>query len=95
MPSPAGLRSPPFLKCCAANVTFNSSASAAVTTAYNDVCRQQLALPKNANQTAAITSVVTICAQPAPTNVVVGALDIAAVDVALAPPLLSKVKIKV
>ena len=89
--------SPPCLAGCAANGTFNSSASAAVTTAYNDVCPAMgalAALPKNANQTAAYNAAVTICAQPAPTNVVVGALDIVAVDAALAP-LLSKVKIKV
>lgn len=80
---------------CASNGTLNSSASAVVTAAYNDVCPAVPALgalPMNANQMAAYKAAVTICAQPAPTNVVVGALDIVAVDVALSP-LLSKVKI--
>ena len=81
---------------CASNGMLNSSASAVVTGAYNDVCPALPALgalPMNSNQTAAYKAAVTICAAGAPTNVVVGALDIVAVDAALAP-LISKVKIK-
>ena len=82
---------------CASNGVLNASASSAVTTAYNAVCPSVAALaalPKNAGQTSAYNAAVTICASPAPTNVIVAGLDIIAVDAALAP-LLSKVKIKV
>lgn len=81
---------------CTSTGMLTPAAQANVTNAYNIVCPSVAALgglQMNANQAKAYAAAEEICANGAPTNVVVAGLDIIAVQAALAP-LIAKVKIK-
>lgn len=81
---------------CTSTGMLTPGAQDAVTNAYNIVCPSVAALgglAMNTQQAKAYGAAVAICANGAPTNVVVAGLDIIAVQAALAP-LIAKVKIK-
>ena len=85
---------------CASTGALTPAAQASVTAAFNNVCPavtsgalDPLSAKFNANVQAAYASAKTICANGAPTNIVVAGLDIMAVE-PLLEPYLAKIKIK-
>ena len=83
---------------CASTGELTPAAQASVTAAFNNVCPavasgalDPLSAKFNANVQAAYASAKTICANGAPTNIVVAGLDILAVEPLLAP-YLAKIK---
>ena len=85
---------------CASTGELTPAAQASVTAAFNRVCPvvssgalDPLAGKFNANVRAAYASAKSICANGAPTNIVVAGLDIIAVEPIL-EPYLAKIKVK-
>ena len=75
---------------CTSAGQFTPSASAAINTAYNDVCNALPALgpvsaTMNADAKNAYAQAQTICAASAPTNAIAAGVDILAVENALLP----------
>ena len=85
---------------CANTGQLTPAAQASVTAAFNQVCPavtsgalDPLSVKFNANVQSAYAAAKTICANGAPTNLVVAGLDIMAVEPLLAPNL-AKIKVK-
>ncbi len=79
---------------CTSTGALTPSAQTTVTNAYNQICPSVTALgalQMNARQAKAYASAVSICANGAPTNVIVAGLDIIAVQAVLGP-MLPKIK---
>jgi hypothetical protein len=75
---------------CTSSGQFTPTASAAVTTAYNDVCAATPALgpasaTMNADAKNAYAQAQTICAAGSPTNAISAGIDILAIENALLP----------
>ena len=75
---------------CTSTGQFTSTASADITTAYNNVCAALPAMgpasaTMNADAKNAYAQAQTICASGAPTNAVIAGVDILAVESALLP----------
>jgi len=75
---------------CTSTGQFTPAASAAITTAYNNVCNALPALgpvsaTMNANVKNAYAQAQTICAAGAPTNAIAAGVDILAIENALLP----------
>ena len=79
-----------LLAACTSTGQLTPAASAAVTTAYNNVCAALPALgpvsaTMNADAKNALAQAQTICAAGAPTNAIAAGVDILAVESALLP----------
>jgi hypothetical protein len=79
-----------LLAACTSTGQLTPTASAAVTTAYNNVCAALPALgpvsaTMNADAKNALAQAQTICAAGAPTNAIAAGVDILAVESALLP----------